>query len=108
MQAVGAGFDVIKQIAGASQSRVLFSYGAGPEADSGLERRQALEELRAEAGDVTAITHVRSSGSMYGLQSRFPITGETWSKLQAMDLGRPSRSHRQCRNGGEAGGRGEA
>ncbi len=86
MQAVGAGFDVLKQIAGASQSRILFSYGAGPEADSGVERREALEELRTEAGDVTAITHVRSSGSMYGLQSRFPITGEAWSKLQAMDL----------------------
>ena len=86
MQAVGANFDVLKQIAGATHGRVLFSYGAGAGADTGLERKRALEELRAEAGDVTAITHVRSSGSMFGLQSRLPVAGETWNELRKMNL----------------------
>ena len=86
MQAVGANFDVLKQIASTTHGRVLFSYGAGPGGESGLERKQALEELRAEAGDVTAITHVRSSGSMYGLQSRLPVAGETWDALRKLDL----------------------
>ena len=86
MQAVGANFDVLKQMASTTHGRVLFSYGAGAGADTGLERKRALEELRAEAGDVTAITHVRSSGSMYGLQSRLPVAGETWDELRKLDL----------------------
>ena len=86
MQAVGANFDVLKQIAGATRGRVLFSYGAGAGADTGLERKRALEELREQAGDVTAITHVRSSGSMFGLQSRLPVAGETWNELRKLDL----------------------
>ena len=85
MQAVGADFDVLKKIAATTKGRVLFSYGAGPDDDSGIERRQALEELCAN-GDLTAITQVRGSGFMFGLQSNLPVAGETWNKIRKLDL----------------------
>lgn len=85
MQAVGADFDVITKIAQTSRGRVLFSYGAGAEPGSGSERANALDTLCAN-GDITAITQVRGSGFMFGLQSNLPIKGDTWSKIRKLDL----------------------
>ena len=100
MQAVGADFDVLRAIADAARSRVLFSYAleiyddgdtldmgtAGvPDEDVG---RRAAASLNALCGDrdITAIAHVRGSGFVLGLQSNLPATGEAWDRLAALDL----------------------
>ncbi|MYE23069.1 MAG: amidohydrolase family protein [Gammaproteobacteria bacterium] len=85
MQAVGANFDVLKAMASTSRGRVLFSYGTGPQEGSGNEQAKHLAEL-AQHGDFTAITQVRGSGFMFGLQSNLPVQGETWDALRKMDL----------------------
>jgi N-acyl-D-amino-acid deacylase len=85
MQAVGAGFDVLKTVADSCHGRRLFSYGAGPGGNSGVQAREALEQLCAGC-DITAITQERGSGFMFGLQSNLPFQGETWSQLRKRSL----------------------
>ena len=85
MQAVGASFDVLKAISDSSKGRVLFSYGTGPQKGSGRAQAVLLDEL-CEGRDITAITQVRGSGYIFGLQSNLPFPGETWKKLRKMDL----------------------
>ena len=85
MQAVGANFDVLKAMANTSRGRILFSYGTGPQEGSGSEQAKNLAQL-AEHGDFTAITQVRGSGFMFGLQSNLPVAGETWNALRKLDL----------------------
>jgi N-acyl-D-aspartate/D-glutamate deacylase len=84
MQAVGADNDVLRTIADAAQGRVLFSYGSGG-GDLALakERRVALEALCA-GRDMTAITQVRASGMIYGLQAGLPVRGAAWSRLRRL------------------------
>jgi hypothetical protein len=86
MQAVGADFGVLQSLAKTTRGRVLFSYGAGPEAGSGQKRREALEKLCAEGCEITAITQVRGSGFMFGLQASLPVRGASWSELRRMSL----------------------
>jgi N-acyl-D-amino-acid deacylase len=86
MQAVGAGFDVLKAVSDSCHPRLLFSYGAGPGGNSGVQAREALERLCA-GRDITAITQVRGSGFMFGLQSNLPFQGETWNRLRKRGLG---------------------
>ena len=85
MQAVGANFEVLKAMAETTKGRVLFSYGTGPQAGSGQAQAENLAKLCAH-GDLTAITQVRGSGFMFGLQSNLPVQGETWDRLRQMDL----------------------
>lgn len=85
MQAVGADFEILKTIADTTKGRVLFSYGAGSEDHSGEERAMHLANLCKDR-DITAITQVRGSGFMFGLQSNLPVQGETWAALRKMDL----------------------
>jgi N-acyl-D-amino-acid deacylase len=85
MQAVGADFNILKTIADAANNRVLFSYGTGQEEGDGTRSAQALDEL-CEGRDITAISHVRGSGYMFGLQSGLPVRGETWQKIARLDL----------------------
>ena len=85
MQAVGAGPEVLDRIADTTAGRVLFSYGAGPEDDSGKERSALFDRMRA-GRDMTAISQVRGSGFMFGLQSRLPVEGATWDRLRDLDL----------------------
>ena len=85
MQAVGASPDVLDQIAKTSEGRILFSFGAGPEDNSGRERSAFFDRMRA-GRDMTAISQVRGSGFMFGLQSRLPVEGETWNRLRGLDL----------------------
>jgi N-acyl-D-aspartate/D-glutamate deacylase len=80
MQAVGANFEVLEKIAQKDNSRVLFSYGCAPEEGSGKKAAEALDML-AEGRDVTAISHVRGSGFMFGLQTNMPIKGNSWDEL---------------------------
>jgi len=84
MQAVGADGDVLRTIADAADGRLLFSYGSGG-GDLALaqERRTALEALCA-GRDMTAITQVRASGMIYGLQAGLPVRGPSWSRLRRM------------------------
>ncbi len=85
MQAVGADFDVIRKISDTTNGRVLFSYGTGPQEGSGETQAKHLAKL-CEGRDITAITQVRGSGFMFGLQSNLPVQGETWAKVREMDL----------------------
>lgn len=79
MQAVGASADVMEAIADEG-SRLLFSYGTPPDKGAGAERARWLEEF-SEGRDITAITHVRSSGMLFGLITRFPVRGHSWKQL---------------------------
>ncbi|XOV86571.1 MAG: amidohydrolase family protein [Pseudomonadota bacterium] len=85
MQAVGASFDVIQRIADTENSRVLFSYGTGPQEGAGRQSAANLDKL-CEGRNITAISHVRGSGYMFGLQSGLPVGGPTWRGLSRMDF----------------------
>lgn len=85
MQSVGANFDILKAIADIDGSRVLFSYGTSPEAGAGEKAAKALDEL-AVGRDVTAISHVRGSGLLLGLQSLLPVGSAAWLEIRKLDL----------------------
>ena len=85
MQAVGANFEVLKAMAETTKGRILFSYGTGPQEGSGKAQAENLAKL-CEHGDLTAITQVRGSGFMFGLQSALPVQGETWDTVRKMKL----------------------
>ena len=84
MQAVGATQDVMEAIADAG-SRLLFSFGTKAEPGAGAKSAQWLEEF-SEGRDVTAITHVRSSGLLFGLSTRFMIRCKAWKQLNEADF----------------------
>jgi N-acyl-D-amino-acid deacylase len=85
MQAVGATGDVLKAIADQSGSRVLFSYGVGSDKGAGVKSAEGLDRL-CEGRDMTAISQVKGTGFMFGLQCSLPFRGETWEKVRALDL----------------------
>ncbi len=85
MQAVGADFEILKAIADTADSRVLFSYGTGSQEGAGSLSAARLDEL-CEGRNITAISHVRGSGFMFGLQSNLPVKGETWQSVTELDL----------------------
>ena len=85
MQAVGANFEVLRAMAETTKGRILFSYGTGPQEGMGAKSAAGLEQL-SKYGDLTAITQVRGSGFMFGLQSNLPVQGETWAKLRKQNL----------------------
>ena len=85
MQAVGANFEVLRAMAETTKGRILFSYGTGPQEGMGAKSAEGLEQL-SKFGDLTAITQVRGSGFMFGLQSNLPVQGETWDKLRKQNL----------------------
>ena len=85
MQAVGANFEVLQAMAKTTKGRILFSYGTGPQEGSGKAQAAHLAKL-CEHGDLTAITQVRGSGFMFGLQSALPVQGETWDALRKAPL----------------------
>ena len=85
MQAVGANFEVLRAMAETTKGRILFSYGTGPQAGSGQAQADNLAKL-CQHGDLTAITQVRGSGFMFGLQSALPVQGETWDAVRKMKL----------------------
>ena len=85
MQAVGADFEVLKAMAKTTKGRILFSYGTGPQPGSGKAQAENLAKL-CQHGDLTAITQVRGSGFMFGLQSNLPVQGDTWDALRKQNL----------------------
>ena len=84
MQTVGATEDVMQAMADEG-SRLLFSYGTPPDEGAGSQRAAWLEQF-SQGRDVTAITHVRSSGLLFGLSTRFPIRGQSWKQLSMVDM----------------------
>src|SRR5689334_1463048 len=85
MQAVGATGDVLKAIADQSKSRVLFSYGVGMNKGNGRKSAEGLDRL-CEGRDITAISQVKGTGFMFGLQCSLPFRGETWEKIRPLNL----------------------
>jgi N-acyl-D-amino-acid deacylase len=84
VQFVGDDPKALMAIVKSGRGRFLFSYGAGEDENSGAERREVLDRLCA-GRDITAITQVRGSGGMFGLQSpQLPALGETWKRLTKM------------------------
>ena len=67
MQLVGADFEVMKSVAETEGSRVLFSYGCSGEEGSGAMAAKHLNEMNLEGRNITAISHTRGSGFMFGL-----------------------------------------
>ena len=87
IQAVGADLRLLKRLADECKSRILFSFGAGEDENSGVQLRQLLDWL-CSGCDITAITQVRGSGGMFGL-SNLPaeaFRGETWGRLRKLSL----------------------
>lgn len=87
MQAVGAEFSLLRALADEGGSRVLFSYGVGPDGALAGQRRSELETL-CQGRDITALAQVRSSGFVFGLQSPMPIATRTpsWRRLKTQTL----------------------
>lgn len=84
VQFVGDDPKAFMAVVKSGRGRFLFSYGAGEDDDSGVQRREVLDRLCA-GRDITAITQVRGSGGMFGLQSpQLPHLGETWKRLTKM------------------------
>ena len=87
MQLVGADAEVMRSIAETEGSRVLFSYGCSGEEGSGAMAARHLNEMNLEGRNITATSHTRGSGFMFGLQSGIPIQGPTWDELRKKDFG---------------------
>lgn len=85
MQAVGADFDVLEQMEATTKGRILFSYGTGPEEGSGKAQADRLAEF-VKGKDITAITQVRGSGFLFGVQSNLPVGGGAWRELREMEF----------------------
>jgi N-acyl-D-aspartate/D-glutamate deacylase len=85
MQAVGATGDVLKAIADQSKSRVLFSYGVGGDKGDGKKSAEGLDRL-CEGRDLTAISQVKGTGFMFGLQCSLPFRGESWERIRPLNL----------------------
>ncbi len=85
MQLVGANGDCLKAVGDKENARVLFSYGNSGQPGAGRAAAEFLDELCA-GRDVTAISHVRGSGYMFGLQSGLPFRGQSWRELSGMDF----------------------
>ena len=85
MQAVGADPGVIRKMSHASGNRILFSAGGANEPGSGKRVAAYLDEL-CDGHDITAITQVRGSGFMFGLQGMLPFIGSTWQEVGSRDF----------------------
>ncbi|HEY5647329.1 MAG TPA: amidohydrolase family protein, partial [Pseudomonadales bacterium] len=85
MQLVGADFDCLRAVGDKPNARVLFSYGQSGVPGAGREAAKRLDAL-CEGRDVTAISHVRGSGYMFGLQAGLPFRGHAWRELYEKDL----------------------
>lgn len=85
MQAVGASPDVLVALSDEGHSRVLFSWGVGAKKGDGAAGAKYLESMIGDR-DMTAITQVRGTGFMFGLQSTLPFRGQTWDQVRKLDL----------------------
>jgi N-acyl-D-aspartate/D-glutamate deacylase len=77
---------LLRDLAKASGSRILFSFGAAPDAESGRRGAAYLDSLCEGGLDISAVTQPRGSGFIFGLQSMLPVAGRSWSELRRRDL----------------------
>ena len=57
----------------------------GSDKGAGVKSAEGLDRL-CEGRDMTAISQVKGTGFMFGLQCSLPFRGETWEKVRALDL----------------------
>jgi N-acyl-D-amino-acid deacylase len=77
---------LLRDMARASGSRVLFSFGTSPDPGSGKGGANYLEALRRDGLDINAVTQPRGSGFIFGLQATLPMGGKAWGELREKDL----------------------
>jgi N-acyl-D-aspartate/D-glutamate deacylase len=77
---------LIRDLAKTSGSRILFSFGAGPDAESGRNGAAYLDSLCEGNLDISAVTQPRGSGFIFGLQGMLPVGGRSWRDLRQKDL----------------------
>ncbi len=85
MQLVGADMDCLRAVGDKANARVLFSYGNSGKPGAGRQAAEMLDQL-CEGRDITAISHVRGSGYLFGLQSGLPFRGDSWRELTGMNF----------------------
>jgi N-acyl-D-aspartate/D-glutamate deacylase len=87
--------ELLRTLARETGGRVLFSFGAGPDNDSGRRNRRFLDSLREGGLDITALSIPRGSGFVFGLQANVPayniwgqthFFGPTWQWLAEQPL----------------------
>jgi N-acyl-D-aspartate/D-glutamate deacylase len=86
---------LLRDEAAAAGGRILFSYTIGQSDAAGQRATAFMNQLRAEGGDITAVSVPRGTGFTFGLQSRIPayniwaqrrFFGPAWEALAALDL----------------------
>jgi len=77
---------LLRDLAKTTGSRILFSFGAGPDPASGKSGSAYLDSLCEGGLDISAVTQPRGSGFVFGLQSMLPVGGRSWGDLRRMDF----------------------
>ena len=77
-------FGLYHRVAKASGGRVLFSTGVSADPDSGKLMAGAIEMMRSDGADITAMCIPRPSGFVVGLQNELLYRGRSWEELRAM------------------------
>ena len=78
--------ELLRNLAKTTKGRVLFSYGASPDPESGRAAAAYVERLCEGGLDITAISQPRGSGFVFGLQSMLPARGATWKRVHKLDF----------------------
>lgn len=85
-QAVGIDWKLMRHVADAAGTRMLFNATLGVlDDESGSRQREELNDL-ARGRDISGVAQVRGCGALIGLQAILPFRGEGWSKLREMPL----------------------
>ena len=77
-------FGLFHQVAKASGGRVLFSTGVGEDPGTGKMMAAAMDMMRSDGADVTAMCIPRASGFVVGLCNELLFRGRSWEELRAM------------------------
>jgi N-acyl-D-aspartate/D-glutamate deacylase len=77
---------LLRDLAKTSGGRILFSFGVGPDRESGRFGANYLDQLCEGGLDISAVSQPRGSGFVFGLQGMLPVGGSSWSELRRMDL----------------------
>ena len=73
---------LLRDMARTTGGRVLFSFGVGPDVESGKRNAAYLDHLCEGGLDITCVSQPRGSGFVFGLQSMLPFRGATWKELR--------------------------
>ncbi len=75
---------LLRDLATTSGSRVLFSFGATMDPESGRKHAEYLAGLCSGGLDISAVTQPRGSGFIFGLQGMLPVRGKSWGEFRRM------------------------